>query len=181
MPTPVALTNMGVGIDMMFASGKLAMFLSGVWETPALRLRNFKWDVAMFPKNSKGVRKFGTGGSGYCILKSSKHKAEAWEVIKALTGSEGQKELAKRGLAQPALINIAEGPDWALNDDAPANKKMLNEAVKSVVYDPFVSNWSEIESKYLNEELDLVFNGRETVEEALKKVAPKINEALSKQ
>ncbi|MBI4971149.1 MAG: sugar ABC transporter substrate-binding protein [Candidatus Omnitrophica bacterium] len=180
MPTPVALTNMGMGIDVMFASGKLAMFLSGVWETPALRQRNFKWDIAMFPKNAKGVRKFGTGGSGYCILKSSKHKDAAWEVIKALTGAEGQKELAKRGLAQPALINIAEGPDWAENTEAPANKKMLNQAVKYVVYDPFVSNWSEIESKYLNEELDLVFNGRETVSDALRKVAPKINAALAK-
>ena len=180
MPTPVALTNMGMGVDIMFSSGKLAMFLSGVWETPAMRQRDFKWDVAMFPKNSKGIRKFGTGGSGYCILKSSKNKDAAWEVIKALTGPEGQAELARRGLAQPALIDVAEGPAWAQNSDAPANKKMLNEAVKYVVYDPFVANWSEIESKYLNEELDLVFNGRETVPEAVKNVAPKINQALSK-
>ena len=180
MPTPVALTNLGMGVDVMFASGKLAMFLSGVWETPSLRQRDFKWDVAMFPKNSKGIRKFGTGGSGYCILKTSKNKQAAWEVIKALTGPEGQIELAKKGLAQPALIKIAEGPDWAGNSDPPANKKMLNEAVQYVVYDPFAPNWMEIETKYLNEELDLVFNGRETVSEAVKKVAPKINEALAK-
>ncbi len=178
MPTPVALTNMGMGVDVMFSSGKLAMFLSGIWETPALRTRNFNWDVAMFPKNAKGVRHFGTGGSGYCILKSSKNKEAAWEVVKALTGAEGQSELAKRGLAQPALISVAEGPAWALNSDAPANKKMLNEAVQYVIYDPFSSNWQEIEGKYLNEELDLVFNGRETVAEAAKKIAPKINAAL---
>ena len=36
MPTPVALANLGMGVDIMFASGRLGMFLSGVWETPSL-------------------------------------------------------------------------------------------------------------------------------------------------
>ncbi|MBI4398411.1 MAG: sugar ABC transporter substrate-binding protein [Candidatus Omnitrophica bacterium] len=179
MPTPVALTNMGMGIDIMFSTGKLAMFLSGIWETPALRQRKFNWDVAMFPKNSQGIRHFGTGGSGYCILKSSKHKEASWEVVKALTGAKGQAELAQRGLAQPALISVAEGPDWAANTAPPANKKMLNEAVRYVIYDPFSPIWQEIEGKYLIEELDLLFNGRITVEEAMKKIVPKINEALA--
>ena len=102
MPTPVAMANLGMGIDLMFASGRLAMFLSGVWETPGLRKYDFEWDVAMFPKGPSGTRGFGSGGSGYAILKSSKHKKEAWEVIKALTGPKGQAQLAKKGLAQPS-------------------------------------------------------------------------------
>ena len=179
MPTPVALSNMGMGVDVMFSSGRLAMFLSGIWETPALRNYNFKWDVAMFPKNSKGVRHFGTGGSGYAILKSSKHKKEAWEVIKALTSPPGQIELAKRGLAQPSLRSVAESEHWAKHPGAPENKKMLNEAVKYIVFDPFHQKWPEIQSKIIQPEFDLLFNGRQSAEVTAQKIAPKINELLN--
>ncbi len=181
MPTPVALANSGMGVDMMFEIGQLAMFLSGVWETPSFRTtKDLRWDVAMFPKNDKGIRGFGTGGTGYAILKSSKHKQEAWEIIKALTGPEGQTELAKTGLAQPARIAISEGPAFGLDTaSAPANKKMLNEAVKYTVYDPFSPGWREIEAKYLQPALDTLFNGQESVADAVKRIAPEVNKALA--
>ena len=178
MPTPVALSNMGMGVDLMFSSGRLAMFLSGIWETPGLRNYNFEWDVAMFPKNSQGHRAFGSGGSGYAILKSSKNKKEAWEVIKALTGSKGQEQVAKRGLAQPSLMNVAEGEFWAKDPTAPTNKKMLNEAVKYVTFSPFHPRWREIEEKYLSPQLDLVFNGKKSAADAMREIAPQMNAVL---
>lgn len=178
MPTPVALANLGMGIDLMFASGRLGMFLSGIWETPGLRNYDFEWDVAMFPKNAKGVRAFGTGGSGYAILKSSKNKEAAWEVIKALTGPEGQEKLAKRGLAQPSRVEVAKGDSWAKDPEPPANKKMLNTAVDNIVFSPFHPKWREIQEKYLTPQLDLVFNGKKTAAEVLTGVAPKINDIL---
>src|SRR3990167_548860 len=101
MPTPVALANLGMGVDHMFASGRLAMFLSGIWETPALRQKySFRWDVAMFPKSKDGIRRFGSGGTGYGILRTSEHPEAAWEVVKVLTSAPVQGELARRGLAQ---------------------------------------------------------------------------------
>jgi ABC-type glycerol-3-phosphate transport system substrate-binding protein len=178
MPTPVALANLGMGIDLMFASGRLAMFLSGIWETPGLRGYDFDWDVAMFPKNPKGIRAFGSGGSGYAILKSSKHKKEAWEVVKALTGPRGQEELAKRGLAQPSLVKVAEGEYWGKDAAPPTNKKMLNQAVQWIVFSPFHPRWREIEEKYLRPKLDLVFNGKKTAAEVAAELTPKMNELL---
>lgn len=178
MPSVVALSNLGMGIDLMFSSGRLAMFLSGIWETPGLRNYDFKWDVAMFPKNSKGVRAFGSGGSGYAILQSSKHKKEAWEVIKALTGPEGQKRLAEKGLAQPSRVAVAQSDSWATHPAPPANKKMLNEAVQYIQFSPFHPKWREIESKYLLPQLDLVFGGKKTAAEFASQVAPQINAVL---
>ncbi len=180
MPTPTAFTNFGMGADRMFANGRIAMFLSGIWETPQFRNYNFDWDVAMFPKNSEGVRAFGSGGTGYAILKSSKHKKEAWEVIKALTGPEGQKQFAKRGLAQPARISAAKSDAFAEDPMPPANKKMLNEAVQYAVFSPFHSGWREIEEKYINPQLDLVFNGKKTAAEMIKELAPEINTQLQR-
>lgn len=178
MPTPTALTNLGMGVDMMFASGRLAMFLSGIWETPLLRNYNFKWDVAMFPKNREGIRAFGTGGSGYAILRTSKHKKEAWEVVRALTNPAAQARLAERGLAQPARISVAESKHWTGNSAPPQNKKMLNEAVQHIVFDPFHPRWREIEDKYLRPAFELVFSGKKTAEDAAAELEQKINTLL---
>lgn len=179
MPTPVAMANTGMGIDMMFATGRLAMFLSGIWETPALREKyRFQWDVAMFPKNKAGVRRFGSGGTGYGIMKTTRHPKEAWEVIKGLTSPVVQAEIARRGLAQPSLRPIALGPDWAGNNLPPKNKKMLNEAVNYVVFDPFHTKWREIEAKFILPELDLLKSGKVTAEQAAENMTPKINALL---
>ena len=177
-PTPTVFSNFGMGEDRMFANGRIAMFLSGIWETPRFRNYNFEWDVVMFPKNDKGVRAFGTGGTGYALLKSSKHKKAAWEVIKALTGPEGQRQFAKRGLAQPARISVAKSDAFAGDTAAPANKKMLNEAVQYAVFSPFHPRWRESEEKYIRPELDLVFNGKKTAAEAAKKLVSEVNAQL---
>jgi ABC-type glycerol-3-phosphate transport system substrate-binding protein len=181
MPAPLALANLGMGVDMMFASGRLGMFLSGIWETPALRQKySFRWDVAMFPKNRNGVRKFGSGGTGYGVLRSSRSPREAWEVVKALTSPEVQGELAERGLAQPARRSVAAGKAWALNPLPPENKKALNGAVEDVVFDPFHPKWREIEAKYILPEFDLLKGGKETAEQAVRNLVPKINEMLQR-
>lgn len=178
MPTPNAFVNFGMGADRMFANGRIAMFLSGIWETPQFRNYNFEWDVVMFPKNDKGIRAFGTGGTGYALLKSSRHKKAAWEVIKALTGPEGQRQFAKRGLAQPARIAVAKDDAFAEDGAAPKNKKMLIEAVQYAVFSPFHSRWREIDEKYIRPKLDLIFNGKKTAAEATRELVPEVNAQL---
>jgi multiple sugar transport system substrate-binding protein len=166
----------------MFADGYIAMFQSGIWETPALlKYDDLNWDVVMFPKSSKGIRKFGTGGSAYGILASTKQPDLAWEVLKGLSGPEGQTELARRGLAQPAIIKIAKGRDWAKSSVPPKNKAMLNEAVKHVVYDPFHVIWNEARAKYIIPELELLFNGKEDARTAVSKFTGKVNKMLQEQ
>ncbi|MCX5656786.1 MAG: sugar ABC transporter substrate-binding protein [Candidatus Omnitrophica bacterium] len=179
-PTPSALINLGMGVQMMFMTGRLAMLGSGVWETPILRKQeNFDWDVVMFPKGPGGVHSFGTGGSAYTILKTTKYPKEAWEVLKALTSEPAQIILADSGLAQPANRDIAEGAHFALDNMLPRNKKMLNEAVKYVIYDPFHPRWREINELFIVPELDIIFNGQEPVKEGIFKIVPDINRILS--
>jgi multiple sugar transport system substrate-binding protein len=163
----------------LFMQQRLAMFSSGIWETPSFRkIKNFDWDVVMFPKGPKGIRGFGTGGSGYCILKSTKHPQAAWQVIKALSGSYGQIKFAQAGLAQPANKQIAEGEYWALSDAKPLNKKMLNAAVQYTTYNPFHPKWRQILALVINTELDLMYNGQQTAKEAMDKAVPKVNKWL---
>jgi len=181
MPNPVEYANFGIGAERMFANGRVAMFLSGIWETPLFRNYNISWDVVMFPTGPDGTRAFGTGGTGYCILRSSKHKKAAWEVVKALTSTSGRSSFAKRGLAQPARIDIATGPAFAEDPQPPANKKMLNEAVQYAVFSPFHPAWREIEEKVIKPKLDLVFNGKKRAGEAIKEIVPEVNALLREQ
>ncbi len=178
-PTPVALGNLAMGAQQLFMTQRVAMFSSGFWEVPILRqITDFGWDVVMFPKGPKGLRAFGTGGTGYCILKSTKHPELAWQVLKALAGDAGQARLAEMGLSQPANRRVAEGPPFALNPQPPANKAMLNRAVQYAVYEPFIPEWREIFELQILPELDLVFHGQKTAKEAATAFVPKVDTAL---
>jgi len=178
-PSAIAMSNLAMGVQGMFMTGRLAMFSSGIWETPGLRkIATFDWDVAMFPKGPTGIRGFGTGGSGYCILKDTKYPKEAFYVIKALTSRSAQTELAQTGLAQPAIIDIAKSSQWAGDDKPPRNKKMLDDAMNYVIYDPFHPAWREAKELYIYPDLDLVFAGKKTLREALDSFIGKVNELL---
>ena len=176
-PTTTAMANLAMGVQGMFMTGRLAMFSSGIWETPGLRkIDNFEWDVVMFPKGPTGIRAFGTGGSGYCILKSTKHPKEAFEVLKALAGQKAQTMLAETGLTQPAMKGIAEM--WANDGRVPKNKKMLLEAMQHVIYDPFTPVWREARELYIIPALDRVFNGKIEVKPAIDGIIDKVNRLL---
>lgn len=181
-PTSTAMTNLAMGVQGMFMTGRLAMFASGIWETPGLRkMDNLDWDVAIFPKGPSGTRAFGTGGSGYAILKDAKNPKAAFEVIKALAGRKAQAMLADTGLAQPAIKDIVASEHWSLNEKAPKNKRMLDDAMNYVIYEPFNPNWREAEEVYINPELDLVFSGKKSAEEAVSSFIGSVNELLKKE
>ncbi|MBL7070985.1 MAG: sugar ABC transporter substrate-binding protein [Candidatus Omnitrophica bacterium] len=178
-PSPVEFGNLGMGAQQLFMSQKLAMYQSGFWESVMFgNIKDFDWDVAMFPKGPSGIRKFGTGGSGYCVLKSTKYPELAWSIVKALTSDKAQIFLSEMGLAQPALKPIALGPYFAGSDSPPKNKGMLNEAVGHVVFEPFHIKWREVNELYLSPKLDLVFNGTADVEEVIREATPKANKLL---
>jgi ABC-type glycerol-3-phosphate transport system substrate-binding protein len=173
MLPPASLSAMGgMGTGDMFMNGSVAMFLSGIWKTPTFRqIKDFKWDVVMLPKDPEGHHAFSTGGSGYGILKSCTHKKEAWDLVKYLSGEEGAKKLAATGLAQPALVSIANSSLF-LDGQDPKNKKMLFEAMKYVKYNPMCKNWFEVHDSLIGPELERVWNGTETAAEAMEKLKP---------
>jgi ABC-type glycerol-3-phosphate transport system substrate-binding protein len=173
MLPPSGLSAMGgIGTSDMFVNGSVAMYLSGIWQTPKFRgIKDFKWDVVMFPKNPSGYRAFSTGGSGYGILKSSKRKKEAWRLVKYISGEDGAKKLAETGLAQPAIMSAANSPLF-LDGKDPQNKKMLFDAMNYVKYNPMCKNWTEVHDSIIGPELDKVWNGDKTAAEAMAKLKP---------
>ena len=173
MPAPSSLTSMGgMGSSDLFMNGTVAMFLSGIWKTPRFReIKNFDWDIVMFPRGNTGVRAFSTGGSGYGILKSSKHKKESWALVKYISGEEGAKQLAATGLAQPAIMSVAQSALF-LDGQKPLNKKMLLDAVRYVKYPPMAKNAAEIANGIVVPQLDRFWSGTATAEQAAAALKP---------
>jgi multiple sugar transport system substrate-binding protein len=176
-PSPSQMTAMGgMGTSDMFISERVAMFFSGIWKTPSFRtIKNFEWDVVMFPKGPKGIRGFSTGGSGYAIVKSAKNKEAAWKLITYLAGKEGQKKLAQTGLAQPAMKAIAESKDF-LDGQAPKHKDVVLKAVQYVTFMPLMPEWEEINVSMIAPAFDKIWTGKEKASKVIKEMVPEINE-----
>jgi multiple sugar transport system substrate-binding protein len=177
MPSPSQMSAAGgVGSADLFVTGKAGLFLSGIWKTPYFReIKNFDWDIVMFPRGPKGLHRFPTGGSGYAITKQSKHPEAAWKLVRFLTSKDGQVALAKTGLVQPANMEIAQSEVF-LDGLKPLNKALLLQAVKDVVYTPYLDGWNQFVISDLNPALDKVWSGELRAEEVLKRVVKKGNE-----
>jgi ABC-type glycerol-3-phosphate transport system substrate-binding protein len=160
----------GENTSALFASGRAAMYISGVWKTPFFReaIKDFQWDVALMPRSPLGARGCSAGGSGYAITRSSLYKGQAWKFIQFITGETGARKLAETGLAQPALIRVAGSPAF-LDGKDPANKKLLLDAVQYGKYSPLCGNWWEA-FYYIATGLNPIWAENQNVEEVLQKI-----------
>ncbi|HPD18945.1 MAG TPA: sugar ABC transporter substrate-binding protein, partial [Candidatus Goldiibacteriota bacterium] len=176
-PSPSQMTAMGgMGTADMFMSERVAMFFSGIWKVPMFRqIKNFEWDVVMFPKSPKGLRGFPSGGSGYAVVKTSKNKDAAWKLVTYLAGREGQIKLAQTGLAQPAMIEIAKSK-YFLDDQPPKHKDIVLKGVPYITFMPLMPEWEEINVSLIAPAFDKIWSGKEKAAPVIKKLVQEINE-----
>ncbi len=99
-----------------------------------------RFDIAPYPEGPKGKFTF-VGGSNLAIFKGSKHKKEAWEVIKYLVSKEAQVEYAKRSGFMPANIEAFDDPYFTED----SRRAVYKEAVKFGRAYPSVPSWGLIE------------------------------------
>ena len=170
-PNEADRTAMGaMGSADTFLNGQAAMFFSGIWKTPYLRqIKNFQWDVAMFPKGPTGKRGFWLGSACYGLSSSSKNKEMSWKLIKFMTGEEAERTFAATGFAVPAYRKVAESKAF-LDDLPPRNKKMILKSIPFGVWYPFAANWMELKDGVIRPELDRVWSGQETAVSACAKI-----------
>lgn len=175
-PSLIATTSMGVqGTASVFMSGKAAMFYTGYWKAGYFRpITKFDWDVVMFPKSPKGIRKYPSGGSGYAITSQCKDKEKAWEVLKSFAGEKGQRFLASQGGLQPAIMKLADSPVF-LDSERPKNKKIMLSAVKGIVFTPLHPEWEMMNTRYIGPKMDDIWNGKKTAKQVMTDIAAEIN------
>ncbi|AIE84734.1 extracellular solute-binding protein [Fimbriimonas ginsengisoli] len=180
MPSETEINSeMQTNTRQMFTQGKVAMFESGIWEVPQLRNEMkkgtegyFDWDIAMAPAYKDGTRVFPTGGSGYCIMSSTKHPREAWLLTQWMAGEPGMLELAKSGRAQPAIRRLAlsepwiPGPNTPAEQQVPHNRIVTDQCVPYVLFGPRSPEWPEA-SGVATAAFGRIYEGTATAKEIL--------------
>jgi ABC-type glycerol-3-phosphate transport system substrate-binding protein len=95
-------------------SGQVGMYIEGVWWISdfAAGIKDFDWDVALFPKHPKtGKRTTTVESDGWWIYKGAKQPELAYDLIQALALPEGQKQFGELNYIIPSNIpDIAK--DW---------------------------------------------------------------------
>ncbi|MEM7726165.1 MAG: ABC transporter substrate-binding protein [Cyanobacteria bacterium P01_A01_bin.45] len=93
----------------MFGQGKVGMVIEGNWAIPYLQetFPNLEFATAPVPSIEKkpGTMIFSVA---YVINKQSQHKNAAWKLISYLTGKEGMKKWASKGLALSTRDSVAK-------------------------------------------------------------------------
>lgn len=171
--------------QQMFVQQKIAMYQNGIWEVPNMRKMLkpgspewFDWDICLAPayagEDGKPVRKYTTGGSGYSIMATTKHPDLAWKLTKYLSGPPGMTEMAKAGIAQPAIRRLAlqkgvwlPDKDTPLEEQYPRNRLATDEAVPSVVFEPTTQYGISVSDR-MNKGLERLWNGQLGAEPILK-------------
>ncbi|MGB9679134.1 MAG: sugar ABC transporter substrate-binding protein [Thermoanaerobacteraceae bacterium] len=147
-----ALEKNSADVESLFANGEFAMIFSGPWliknfSTPTdkggmadtIAAKNYA--VANIPEGPAGRFAF-FGGSDLAIFKSSKHKAEAFELIKFLVSKNAQIEYAKFSGMLPTLKEAFDDP-FITSDPNMAVFKDISKFGRSY---PAIPAWGPIEN-----------------------------------
>jgi multiple sugar transport system permease protein len=110
----------------LFEAGRMGMNgPTGSFYIPTYRTyEKVDWDIASVPAGPSGKGTM-VAPSAFGVTTQSKHPREAWELVKFLSGEEGQKILADSGLFVPCRRSIALSDAFLNAPGLPANKYAL--------------------------------------------------------
>lgn len=169
----------GVG-ETEFLAGTIGMFPNGRWMTPGVRQNaKFDWGVVEMPKGEKATTWLFWGP--YVVNAKTKNPDQAWTVLKALTGADVQAQVAALGTNIPS--NKAQAAvDAFLNSKPPAdNQPFIAGAAYAQAEIPlFTGNWGDIVNGQYQPNIDKIFAGKATVEEAVKAACDGANPLFKK-
>lgn len=136
-----------------------------------------KVDVAPLPAGDKGSAAT-LGGWMTGINKYSKHKKEAWEFVKFMTGPEGQKITAVYGGSAPTYLPVYDDEEVKKASPLFANKNFIN-GVSAAVPRPVSPVYPEI-SDVIQIEVSKAIAGQQSPEETVKNIEAKLKEIVKK-
>ena len=149
-----------------FLAGNVGMFPNGRWMTPGMRENaKFDWGVVEMPKGE--VKSTWLFWGPYVVSAKTQYPEQSWVVMKALTSPEVQSKVAALGSNIPS--NKAQSAvDAFLGSTPPAdNTPFVTSADFSQAEIPlFTGNWGDIVNGVYQPNIDKLFAGTVTAEEA---------------
>jgi len=175
---PTAAELADIGTKNLFTNGKVGMYFSGSWAVPLYfekEIKNFEYDVAPVPKGKYRATFF--GGASYAILKGSKHKKEAWELVKFMVRREALRERAIKEQVVPSRISVAESNAFLHLSGPPKHRKVFLDAIAYGRTLPALPASREM-SYIIDNELHPVLSGKKKAADVCPDLAKKINDFL---
>ncbi len=181
----------GIRQQDIFPLGMAAMWVDGSWNianTRSVADPEMTWAIAQVPIGPDATPETAAAYAWADMLsmsKDSEHADLAWAFIQHMVG-EGRTSDDFEGGKVPAFRAIAESEDWLDRGMMPPNKELILEIGTQPVYTGFSDNWSAWRgyaaegSGGVNGELDEVFNGRKSLEQAIADFTAYGNEVLAR-
>jgi multiple sugar transport system substrate-binding protein len=132
----------GMGGNVMFMTGRLAMQMNGVWNLPFMRQTDIDWDVTFLPRGPAGRFSRGTW-DGVAMYRKSMHKEAAWRFIRFATGERGQYHVGQTGRAIPPRKSQAYAPSFT-RPDTPQHEERCLEAMADFRTQRMPKRWAEM-------------------------------------
>jgi multiple sugar transport system substrate-binding protein len=166
------------GQDNPFLTGKVGILFGGTWQEGDIRASGINWDFATMPINADtGLRNVQLGSNAWSILSTSQHVPEAWELVKYLSGEEGQRIMMNFGV--PGLTSLVESEEYR-EAHAPQDIDVVWNAFGDYGHDyyptPDANEWWSA----VNQELSVIWSGEATVEEATERACAAIDEIFAR-
>lgn len=166
----------GIGVRNMFTSGKSSMYVGGDWTIRQLRgdkengSFTYNWDVAPMPTLGEGYAKDTCMGQYVYIsvCSYSEKKQAAYDFLQFLCGEPGGMIFAEMGTLPAIRTEAAKTAFCGDSSQAPASIATYFDT-NTVQGAPVRNGMSELDT-FVKAEADLVFNGEQTAEEAVKKL-----------
>lgn len=163
-----------------FVAGKAAMGFNNSAAIGQLNTQTqISYDVVQPFKGADGKRHGALSTQGYVIAATSKHKDEAWQIVRALTSDEFLTEyFARPGHGIPALRSAAQ---HAIDTShPPANQQALLEALEyGEVFRPYTASAFEAYAKTVGFYVPMM-KGDVSVEDSLRQIEEQANAILAK-
>ncbi|HUX86206.1 MAG TPA: sugar ABC transporter substrate-binding protein [Chloroflexota bacterium] len=174
-PTPDALSTQNA--DVLFSLGKIGMTTETISKTTYYRsqIKGFTWDAGALPAGNAGFANQ-SSGPAWSVSVQTKHSEEAWLLSSFLCDVQAQEALAGGGAELPSRISVAK-KFWDKPDGPPAHGKVFLDGMNNVHPNPFVWNWSEIETM-LVKELGFLWDGSKTAQQVMQEIDPQMNKLL---
>jgi multiple sugar transport system substrate-binding protein len=174
-PTPAQMA--GRDGPTLFNTGSIAMYQSGRWQVPTLRVvPDLEWDVAVLPEGVGG-RATTLGGTASCISNQSKYPQETWQYAKWYLTEQAQTMIADLALSTPLLKSVLESEAF-MQSVPPENNGVWQQSMAWLRPMPVTVNFGEVDD-IRGTELTEIWTGRKSVEEACQAMDEQINATLA--
>lgn len=132
----------GLGPDQLFEQGITAMNQTGFWAVYWLRYHDSDFDVALLPKQKQ--RATTLFSNGWAITSQSQNPDAAWRLIRFMTDTESQVQIAQSGKDVPVRLSVATSSFFLDPELPPAHAQLILEAASHIVPPPVTPAWDEM-------------------------------------